>query len=123
MAYNILIVDDSAIVRAMVKKTLAIAGVFPLAGFFSKDEILWKSFSSGSGNMIFWLIGAITAGPEDLGDAPPFHRIRSRLFERALVRDEVIRRHDQHHRSGTVQCCQAVRCQRDGGCRIAAAGL
>ena len=27
MAYNILIVDDSTIVRAMVKKTLAIAGV------------------------------------------------------------------------------------------------
>jgi two-component system chemotaxis response regulator CheY len=27
MAYNILIVDDSAIVRAMVKKTLVIAGV------------------------------------------------------------------------------------------------
>ena len=26
--------------------TLAIAGVFPLAGFFSKDEILWKAFSS-----------------------------------------------------------------------------
>ena len=40
--------------------TLAIAGLFPLAGFFSKDEILWRSFSQGS----FWLwgLGFLSAG-------------------------------------------------------------
>src|SRR6202050_1170510 len=39
--------------------TLAIAGIPPLAGFWSKDEILWKAYSQGS--WVFWLIGAITA--------------------------------------------------------------
>jgi NADH-quinone oxidoreductase subunit L len=44
---------------------LAIAGIFPLAGFFSKDEILWKAFSSELGRDTFrllWLLGAVTAG-------------------------------------------------------------
>ena len=41
--------------------TLAIAGFPPLAGFFSKDEILWKAFSSEHGSWVFWLIGVVTA--------------------------------------------------------------
>ena len=41
--------------------TLAIAGIPPLAGFWSKDEILWKAYSSEHGSWIFWLIGVITA--------------------------------------------------------------
>jgi len=41
--------------------TLAIAGIPPFAGFWSKDEILWKAFSSEHGSWIFWLIGVITA--------------------------------------------------------------
>ncbi len=40
--------------------TLAIAGVPPLAGFFSKDEILWKVFESHS--YLIWLIGVVVAG-------------------------------------------------------------
>jgi NADH-quinone oxidoreductase subunit L len=40
--------------------TIAIAGVFPLAGFFSKDEILWKAWSSG--HQVLWLLGFIAAG-------------------------------------------------------------
>jgi len=39
---------------------LAISGIPPLSGFFSKDEILWKAASNGS--IIFWIIGWITAG-------------------------------------------------------------
>jgi len=39
--------------------TLAIAGIFPFAGFFSKDEILWKALTQGG--LVFWLIGAIAA--------------------------------------------------------------
>jgi NADH-quinone oxidoreductase subunit L len=40
--------------------TLAIAGIFPLAGFFSKDEILWGAWSSG--NKIVWGVLALSAG-------------------------------------------------------------
>ncbi len=41
--------------------TFAIAGFPPLAGFFSKDEILWKAYSSEYGSWVFWLIGVTTA--------------------------------------------------------------
>ena len=39
--------------------TIAIAGLPPLAGFFSKDEILWKTFAHG--NTVLWLIAVIAA--------------------------------------------------------------
>jgi len=38
--------------------TVAIAGIPPLAGFFSKDEILWRAYQA---SWIYWLIGLITA--------------------------------------------------------------
>ncbi len=38
----------------------AIAGIAPLSGFFSKDEILWHTFHSGHTGL--WLIGFIGAG-------------------------------------------------------------
>ncbi len=38
--------------------TLAIAGIPPLAGFWSKDEILWKAYQT---SWVYWLIGLITA--------------------------------------------------------------
>jgi len=41
--------------------TLAISGIPPFAGFWSKDEILWKAYSSEHGGLVFWLIGVITA--------------------------------------------------------------
>src|ERR1700726_3568846 len=41
--------------------TLAIAGIPPFAGFWSKDEILWKTYSSDHGSWVFWLIGVVTA--------------------------------------------------------------
>ena len=44
----------------MTAATFAIAGIPPLAGFFSKDEILWRAWTSG--NHVIWLIGVITAG-------------------------------------------------------------
>lgn len=40
---------------------LAIIGIPPFAGFFSKDEILWQAFSSPHGSKALWLIGAVTA--------------------------------------------------------------
>ena len=42
--------------------TLAIAGIPPFAGFFSKDEILWQTWSSERGAYIWlWVIGYVTA--------------------------------------------------------------
>jgi NADH-quinone oxidoreductase subunit L len=44
--------------------TIAIAGIPPLAGFFSKDEILWQAFSNpfhGSMNIVLWAVGACAA--------------------------------------------------------------
>ncbi len=50
--------------------TLAIAGIFPFSGFFSKDEILWKvfegwyahgTFAGPRLNMIAWAMGMIAA--------------------------------------------------------------
>ncbi len=38
---------------------IAIAGVPGLAGFFSKDEILWKTFAGG--HTLLWVIGILTA--------------------------------------------------------------
>jgi NADH-quinone oxidoreductase subunit L len=39
--------------------TIAIAGLPPLAGFFSKDEILWKTFSHG--NTVLWFVAVVAA--------------------------------------------------------------
>ncbi|MBN1352153.1 NADH-quinone oxidoreductase subunit L [candidate division KSB1 bacterium] len=41
--------------------TLAIAGIPPLAGFFSKDEILLSVFASERGSIFVWVLGAIAA--------------------------------------------------------------
>ncbi len=49
--------------------TIAIAGIFPFAGFFSKDEILAKAFAAGHGDLngfgnhyfLLWLLAVIGA--------------------------------------------------------------
>jgi NADH-quinone oxidoreductase subunit L len=43
----------------MAIATVAIAGIPPFAGFFSKDEILHETFTSG--NLVLWAVGTITA--------------------------------------------------------------
>jgi NADH-quinone oxidoreductase subunit L len=45
----------------MLIATFAICGIPGFSGFFSKDEILWKSFSSVHGGFVFWILGAVTA--------------------------------------------------------------
>src|SRR5499427_891134 len=50
--------------KTMLMGWLAICGIIPFAGFFSKDEILWKTFSTHvfGGSKILWLAGFVTAG-------------------------------------------------------------
>jgi NADH-quinone oxidoreductase subunit L len=47
--------------RTMLVGCIAIAGVPPLAGFFSKDEILWSAFKVGGYGQIVWLMGFVVA--------------------------------------------------------------
>ena len=42
----------------MTAATLAIAGIPGLAGFFSKDEILWRAYQA---SWVYWLVGVVTA--------------------------------------------------------------
>ena len=42
--------------------SLAISGIPFLAGFFSKDEILWQAYSSPQGSKLLWFVGLATAG-------------------------------------------------------------
>lgn len=42
----------------MTIATIAIAGIPPFAGFFSKDEILWRAYQA---SWIYWLVGLVTA--------------------------------------------------------------
>ena len=46
----------------MLLGTFAISGIPFFSGFFSKDEILWKTYSSPLGGPWFWMIGFLTAG-------------------------------------------------------------
>ena len=51
----------------LLAATLAISGVPGFAGFFSKDEILWNSFSSGySSGMLHWVLWGIGWGTAGL---------------------------------------------------------
>jgi NADH-quinone oxidoreductase subunit L len=48
--------------RTMLLACVAIAGIPPLAGFFSKDEILWSAFKIGGYGRVVWAIGFVVAG-------------------------------------------------------------
>jgi len=76
--------------------TIAIAGIFPFAGFFSKDEILWKHFSSERGSGALWALGFIGAGMTAFymfrllfmtfyGENRSDHHTREHLHESPLV--------------------------------------
>jgi NADH-quinone oxidoreductase subunit L len=47
--------------KTMLVGCIAIAGIPPLAGFFSKDEILWSAFKIGGYGRWVWAIGFVSA--------------------------------------------------------------
>jgi NADH-quinone oxidoreductase subunit L len=65
---------------------IAIAGIPPFAGFFSKDEILWKAFQSEQGSWILWCLGALGAF------MTAFY-----MFRLVILTFEGERRFDHHH--------------------------
>ena len=47
----------------MTMGVFAIAGIYPFAGFFSKDEILFRTFTSDNPlGKLLWFVGLVTAG-------------------------------------------------------------
>jgi NADH-quinone oxidoreductase subunit L len=49
--------------RCFIAAAVAIIGIFPFAGFFSKDEILWQAFSNPQyGSKALWAVAFLTAG-------------------------------------------------------------
>jgi NADH-quinone oxidoreductase subunit L len=47
--------------RTMLVGCIAIAGIPPLAGFFSKDEILWSAYKVGGHGQVLWGLGFVAA--------------------------------------------------------------
>jgi NADH-quinone oxidoreductase subunit L len=74
---------------------LAISGIFPLAGFFSKDEILWSAWSKG--HPFVWLLGFITAG---MTAFYMFRLIFLTFFGKSRFSEEV--RHHLHESPGSM---------------------
>ena len=55
--------------RTFLVGALAIAGIPPLAGFFTKDEIL-HSAAAGGAYWMLWVVGLLTAGADRLLHVP-----------------------------------------------------
>jgi NADH-quinone oxidoreductase subunit L len=45
----------------MTAGVIAIAGIWPFAGFFSKDAILYAAFLQGTSGKVLWFVGLVTA--------------------------------------------------------------
>ncbi len=72
--------------RTFFVAALAISGIFPLAGFFSKDEILGRAFAH---SWVLWLVGFMTAG---MTAFYMFRLVNMTFFGRSRVPHEV-----EHH--------------------------
>jgi NADH-quinone oxidoreductase subunit L len=78
--------------------TLAIAGIPPLSGFFSKDEILWNALVSDHGATLFWVIGTLVAA------LTAFYMARLMFLtfygEERFTQHEASDHHGEHHHGG-----------------------
>src|SRR5258708_19074347 len=79
----------------MTAGTFAIAGFWPLAGFFSKDAILFQAFTSPYGSWIYWAIGLFTAF---LTSFYMFRQWFMTFFGESRGKQE--NAHDEHPRAG-----------------------
>lgn len=84
--------------------TIAIAGIFPFAGFFSKDEILYLAFAKAHDNpwyYVLWIMGMLGA----MGTAfYMFRAVTLTFFGKLRANDEEVKRYvhgenggDDHH--------------------------
>src|SRR6266850_7185545 len=48
--------------RTFLVGTIAIAGIPPLAGFFSKDAVLWGAWNYANYGKVLWFVGVVAAG-------------------------------------------------------------
>jgi NADH-quinone oxidoreductase subunit L len=78
----------------MTAATFAIAGFPPFAGFFSKDAILFRAFTSPYGSWVYWAIGVFTAF---LTSFYMFRQWFMTFF--GEYRGEETAEHDQHSRA------------------------
>jgi NADH-quinone oxidoreductase subunit L len=89
---------------------LAICGIPPFSGFFSKDEILWMAFSSPHGSTFLWSLGAITAVMTAFYMTRLFFLtfLGNPRFKEENAHHDHSGHHDGHHGSGGVHESPAV---------------
>jgi NADH-quinone oxidoreductase subunit L len=79
----------------MTMGVFAIAGIPPLAGFFSKDEILYRTFVSGNPiGKLLWFVGLVTAGMTS------FYMFR--LWFKTFFGPEYVKEHAELHDHGAA---------------------
>jgi NADH-quinone oxidoreductase subunit L len=75
--------------RTFLTGTIAIAGIPPLAGFFSKDAVLWGAWKYANYGHVLWFVGVVAAG------FTSFYMFR--LLILTFYGDARYTEHDVHH--------------------------
>jgi NADH-quinone oxidoreductase subunit L len=91
-----------------VVATAAIAGIPPLAGFFSKDEILWFAFASDrGGSPLLWVVASATAL---LTSFYMFRLVWLTFLGKSRMESKV--EHSSRCRTSWSRCCRCLRCRK-----------
>ena len=102
----------------MTMGVFAIAGIPPWAGFFSKDEILYRTFADVDNPLskLLWAVGLITAG------ITSFYMFR--LWFKTFFGAERFDEHPQHHdHAATIQAGSTLEAEHDDGQTTQAHGV